>query len=364
MPILVLGRAVQGFGAGCVPAAAYVVIGRAYPETARPRMFAILATAWVVPGVIGPVVAAQVAAQAGWRWVFLGLIPFTVIAALVTTPAVAAVAPPAGADTGANSGAITRSLSVTAGAALILVALTTAGPGIKAVVVATGLAASGALLLVPALALLTPRGTLTAKPGLPVTVLTRGLLTFAYFAGDAYVPLTLTSIRHTSTTYAGLTLTAATLAWTAAAWIQARLVGRVGPRGLIQSGLLLVLIGLGGLASVLSTSIPLWMAPLGWAVAGFGIGLAYSPISLTTLGWATPGQEGRATSAVQLTDVLGTALGAGAAGAAVAVFHQQHLDPRAGLGMAFALAALVAVIALALSPRLPSRSSPGPSAGP
>ena len=50
MPILVAGRFVQGFGAGVVPAIGYVAIGRAFAVDERPRMFAILSTAWVVPG--------------------------------------------------------------------------------------------------------------------------------------------------------------------------------------------------------------------------------------------------------------------------------------------------------------------------
>ena len=37
MPALVAGRAVQGLGAGVVPAVAYVAISRCYPEECRPR---------------------------------------------------------------------------------------------------------------------------------------------------------------------------------------------------------------------------------------------------------------------------------------------------------------------------------------
>ena len=43
-------------------------------------MFAVLSTAWVVPGLIGRAIAALVAAAVGWRWVFLGLIPLVIAA--------------------------------------------------------------------------------------------------------------------------------------------------------------------------------------------------------------------------------------------------------------------------------------------
>src|SRR5260370_41263179 len=72
MPVLVAGRAVQGLGAGVVPAVAYVAISRGYPDEYRPRMFAVMSTAWVVPGLVGPAIAALVAAAVGWRGGVLG----------------------------------------------------------------------------------------------------------------------------------------------------------------------------------------------------------------------------------------------------------------------------------------------------
>ena len=57
MPVLLLGRALQGLGFGAAIVALYVVIGRAYPEHLRPRVFTALSGAWVVPGIVGPLVA-------------------------------------------------------------------------------------------------------------------------------------------------------------------------------------------------------------------------------------------------------------------------------------------------------------------
>src|SRR6266508_387569 len=86
MAIVILGRAVQGFGAGVISSVAYIVIGRGYPEEAKPRMLAVLSSAWVVPGLIGPALAGLISDIAGWRWVFLGLVPFLVIGAILTLP--------------------------------------------------------------------------------------------------------------------------------------------------------------------------------------------------------------------------------------------------------------------------------------
>src|SRR5260370_5942293 len=87
MPILIAGRALQGLGAGAVPAVAYVAIGRSLPDHLRARMMAVLSTAWVAPGLAGPALSAEVARLFGWRWVFLGLLPFIALTGPVAIPA-------------------------------------------------------------------------------------------------------------------------------------------------------------------------------------------------------------------------------------------------------------------------------------
>src|SRR5712691_5662612 len=79
MPVLVVGRVLQGLGAGAMPAVAYVAIGRSLPERLRAQMMAVLSTAWVAPGLAGPALSAEIARLFGWRWVFLGLLPFVAL---------------------------------------------------------------------------------------------------------------------------------------------------------------------------------------------------------------------------------------------------------------------------------------------
>src|SRR5215471_7888667 len=87
MLVLVGGRALQGIGAGAVPAVAYVAIGRSLPESLQARMMAVLSTAWVVPGLVGPAISAAVASLIGWRWVFLGLLPVVAVTGSMALPA-------------------------------------------------------------------------------------------------------------------------------------------------------------------------------------------------------------------------------------------------------------------------------------
>ena len=204
---------------------------------------------------------------------------------------------------------------------------------------------------------LTPPRYLSARPGLTATILSRALLTCGFFAGDAYVPYAIVTVKHAPTTLAALALTASTLTWTAGSWVQARYIARWGPRRLVRPGECLVAVGLGVMGMVLLPSVPPALAIAAWALAGSGMGIAYSPLSVTTLTLAAPGEEGRATSALQLCDVLGSAIGTGVAGAIVA--GAARLGHRQAVALAFAFAIAVALTGVIVGVRLPDRLADG-----
>src|SRR5215469_15349655 len=95
---------------------------------------------------------------------------------------------------------------------------------------------------------------------------------------------------------------------------------------------------------VLQPAVPVAEGLAAWTVAGLGMGLAYSPISLMMLQKAPPGREGWASASLNLADVLGTAIGIGVGGAAVAASAGRNLHE--GLAVAFAIAAAVGLMAL------------------
>ncbi|MDQ2815425.1 MAG: MFS transporter [Actinomycetota bacterium] len=347
MAVLVAGRLLQGVGAGAVPAVAYASIGRSLAGPLRARMMAVLSTAWVAPGLAGPAASAEVARLFGWRWVFLGLLPIVAVAGALAVPALIRLGPPGTVVPRPHR--LIDAVRVAAGAALMLAGLTLASAG--TIVAGLALIMAGLLAGLPALRRLVPEGTLAARPGLPATILSRGMLTFTFFGADAYVTLTITTVRHHTTVVAGLALTGATLAWTAGAWVQARLSDRWEGRRLVRAGLVIILAGIAGMGLVLRPGVPVAAALAAWTVAGLGMGLAYAPLSLMMLQKAPPGQEGQASASLNLTDTLGTATGIGIGGAAVAATAGSHLD--LGIAVAFAVAAAMGLIALALSGRLP-----------
>jgi hypothetical protein len=103
---------------------------------------------------------------------------------------------------------------------------------------------------------------------------------------------------------------------------------------------------------VLLPAVPAEAGIAAWTVAGFGIGLAYAPISLMMLREAPPGREGWASASLNLTDVLGTAVGIGVGGAAVAAAVHSGRPVAAGVAVAFAASAAVGLVGLAVTRRL------------
>ena len=359
MPVLVAARVIQGFGAGAIPAVAYVSIGRALPEPLRPRMFATLSTAWVVPGVIGPSLAGIVAETLHWRLVFLGLLPLIAVSAALTYPAIRSVEPaPAAAEEEHRVAQDARrrlplATVLVAGAGMVVAGLSNLGPA-PVVLVALGL-----LIGTPAFARLTPRGTLAARPGLPSAVLLRGFLTFAFFCSDAYVPLAVQEWRGFPAIVSGLVFTASTLTWTGGSWILAHRIERFGPRRFLAAGFTVLLLGLAGFATILVPTVPIVVATVTWGVAGLGMGLSYSVLSLVVLRWAAPGEQGAATAGLQLSDVLGTSLGTGLGGALVAAGLRAGSPGWIGLAETFAVSAGVAIVGLLLTRRFLPRASAG-----
>ena len=317
MPILVAGRFVQGFGAGVVPAIGYVAIGRAFAVDERPRMFAILSTAWVVPGVIGPVLSERIAEVVGWRWVFLGLVPLVACAGVMVLPAIFRLGP---VNTTADDPVpflrrrLVEATRVAAGARSWWRARRPACGG------SCPDASPARWSAVGPLRRLTPPGTLHGAAGLPAVIASRGVLTFAFFAVDAFVPFALTNGRGTSSLAGSVAVTVATVAWTSAAWVQQRWIGRLGEAWFVRAGFLLLVPGIATVAvGSIPDGLPFWFIHIGAALGGFGMGLAYSAHAQLALRSVPEAEVGSTTSSLQLTDNLGVALGTGAAGAVVAL---------------------------------------------
>lgn len=328
MQVLVAGRVLQGGGAAALSSVAYVAVARAYPAAEQPRMMALLSSAWVLPGLFGPALAAGVARQAGWRFVFLGLAPATLLAGALALRGLRGLGP-APLQAGTPHRASVRDASLLASG----VALTLLGSRSDRPLLAIGLALAGGVLALYALLRLLPPGTLHARAGLPAAIAVLALVNFAFFAVEAFLPLALTDVRGASMAWVAAALTAGTLAWTTGSWIQARAATRASRRRLLGSGLLLLLAGAAGATALLSPSVPAAASVLAWALAGLGIGIAYPVATLAILEAAPAGREGEVSATMQIANALAIALGTGLGGEVIARVAQQGRSPALGIGL-------------------------------
>lgn len=398
MPVLVAGRFVQGFGSGAMTVAIYVLVAKLYPPPLHPKIFAAYAAAWVVPSMVGPLVAGIVADTVGWRWVFLGVVGLVAIAGVLVAPALRSLAshgadssredPPA-VDPAAAAGASSASsgargalgaparLALSAAVAVAVVSLSLSGEIEGALRWIVGAAA---LVVIAVLVhRLLPAGTFTARRGLPSAVLLRGLIAATFFTAEVYLPLLLHDGYGLPPWLSGVTLTAGAIAWASGSAIQGRAGDTVPHRVFMRVGG--VLLFAGTLVQVVTASLHLHpvVAVVGWFLAGGGMGLMFPRITTIVLASSESGEEGRNTSALSLSEAVGasvslavsglvftlvTALSSSgpavSAGSAAGVWVLDDGTSVAPFVATLGYSAVVALIALAVAfvVGLPSRRSP------
>ncbi|MHA7238373.1 MFS transporter [Arthrobacter sp. TMS1-12-1] len=326
--LVTVGRAISGLGGGFMIVAVYVVIGRSFPEKARPVVFGWLAAAWVLPALIGPVVAGFVTEHLGWRWVFLGVVPIVLAAVIIVWPKTRDLGPVEAPDAGSARARTLRGLALASGVLAaqwsIVHLADTEDPSRATVAALMSLAAGGVVIALLVLPALLPKGTLVLGRGLPSIIATRGFVNVAFFGTEAFIPLMLVSSREISPGTAGLTLSAGALGWSAGSFVQARVT--FGRQWLLVAGSSILSLALGGFALATAVEAPLWVLAVVWCLSGFAMGMTLSSTSVLVLKLSARNEQGRNSAALQISDQLGGVVGTAGAGALFALLHDDA-DP-------------------------------------
>ncbi|MFK5583755.1 MULTISPECIES: MFS transporter [unclassified Serinicoccus] len=345
MEVFVLGRALQGLGSGASTVALYVVIAQRVPDRLRPAVFSLLAAAWVVPGLAGPLLTGAMVEHLSWRWVFLGVVPLAALSLWVLGPALRAT------RRGGVGAHLRRTTILWAVAAALSVGvLNLAGERVEGREYAIG-AVSLLVLLVAARQLL-PRGTLTLGRGLPSVIGVRGALGGSFVAAEAYLPLMLRDEHGYSPAQAGGALAAASVAWALGSWWQSRFPPGVDRYALMMVGVVLYTVLMGVLALVFWTSQPGWMVIAVYGLATLGVGLAYPTTSLLTMRLSPEAEIGHNSSALQVGEALSSALALALTGVVFGLYYASapHLAFVGTLVVALGVGALSVLSALRARP--------------
>jgi MFS family permease len=362
MTVFVLGRGVQGLGAGMLTVAIYALVGSIVPEPQRPRIFAWFSAAWVVPAMVGPAISSVLLHTLGWRSVFL-LVPVLALpAGLIMWPTVRDVRRTR-ASTVTAGNAVRRRVLLAAGAGSAAAVLQVAGtrqslPGRVVAVLALG----GVLFCAQRLL---PHRLFRLGRGLPAVVAVRGLIGAAFAGAEAYLPLLLVREHRWDPALAGAVLTLGAVTWFLGAWIQGRTPEPEARYGFSRVGTLLLAIGVGVFLVTTLPAVPGWVAVLGWGTAGVGIGMTYSSTSLLALHLTPPERHGEASSALSTGESLTSAVVLAIGGAMFAALLPADVAARAPAGPAPYLAAIgVPVLAAAVAAVAARRMRPAPAPQP
>lgn len=298
--VFLAARVIQGAGAGAVYPNAQAEGVRQFPAERRGTALGIFGAVFGLASIIGPNVGGALAQFLGWRSVFLVNVPIAVACLLLVprlAPSPRSTRPMPDWQGGASFGALLA-------AALLAIAL----PGPRRLVAAVAAAALLGWFLLRQRRARTPfldAGPLRGPGGFGMVV--GAALIGVCMAAAIFVPTLAQRELHFSVLASGAALLPAALAGAVLAGAGGVLVDRVGPRGVLQAGLLAGVAG-GLMLAAPHLGVPLFML----AMVAFGISTAFTmgaPLNRMALGLYHEEQAGQALSLVAVFRSVGLAAG-------------------------------------------------------
>lgn len=315
MPVMLLGRFIQGFGGGLLYALAYSVIRMVFTERLWGRAIGLISAAWGVSTLIGPALGGIFAELHAWRWAFGSLVPFALIFAIIAV-----------ATLPGRSGAATRmtipfvQLLLLAGATLVLSA-GSLGVDVRWSYLSVGGAVTLILLLLAielrSRTTLLPRDAYLRQSRLGILYALGALLVIG-MQPEIFVPYLLQVVHGLSPLLAGYLAALMAIGWTLGSLVSGGWQDRAVNRAL-RAGPMFGFVGLALLASFLPHPLGQdWLGyvpiAVGLILVGFGIGLAWPHLVTRVFQAAPEGQQEQATGSITTVQLFATALGAAAAG--------------------------------------------------
>jgi EmrB/QacA subfamily drug resistance transporter len=321
---LIAFRTVQGIGAGSLIGVGMTIVGDLYELDRRAKMQGYFSSVWGIASLIGPLVGGFLTDHVSWRWVFYINVPFGLLASVAIARGLPPDRPEGRRAPFDYSGTALFASSVSA----LLIALVEAGRGASwrhgSVL---GLLLISALLLVAFVAVerrtlspLVPLG-LFGNRMVRAAWVTGFLSGMAMFGAIAYVPLFIQAVLGSTATQAGFVLTPFVLGWVTFSILGARLVLRLGYRGVVIAGMgiltaaFLLLVGWDASLTRVSAGRDI-------LVAGVGMGLVFVPMLIAVQNAVPRTMLGSATSITGFFRTIGGAVGVSVMGSVMA--HRLH----------------------------------------
>lgn len=320
MEVMLLGRAVQGFGAGLLSAMSYAMIRTVFPEHLWGRAFALISSVWGVSTLIGPAVGGIFGLFGAWREAFWLIVPLAALLGLLAFR----VIPARSDERGMTKVPVTQILLLIGAVAAVSVAsILTEGAMLPALLVGLAVLAIIALGVIDQRreTHLLPTGTFSLRSVLAPLFAAMMLLNLAIIC-DMFVPLFIQQLHSQSPLIGGYMVALVAVGWSSGSVItsswagtRAHVVLVLGP--VLQTAAILGLALFLGRDNTAGEILPLVPVGIALVLLGTGIGISWPHIS-TRLLQAAPQGEGDLTSAsISMVQLFAAGLGAAVAGVIV-----------------------------------------------
>ena len=325
--VLIAARALQGFGAAVVSPSTLSIITTTFEEgPERNKALGIWGAMGGSGAAAGVLFGGILTKYLGWEWIFFVNVPVGALV-LALTPRIVRESRAPGERHGFD---VVGASSVTAGLALLVYAIS------KAPVDGWGNGTTIALLIGAAalIAFFLIWETRVEKPLMPLSILrirtlaganVVGLLLGASIFADFFLlTLYVQNVLHFSALKTGVTFLATAGTTVVVAALSQWLTTKIGPRIVMAIGLAL---NTGGLIWYTQISVHgTYVHDLlgGYLLFGFGLALAFIPVSIAALAGVGPREAGLASGLLNTSQQVGGAIGVAVA-STVAITHATHL---------------------------------------